>query len=147
MKNIKDYNLDDLKKFIDTGNFEDFGHIKWLLLVGLIILVIDAIYNILVWRKTYISIDQGTIIIERNTINKKINTFGIKNIANINIEQNLFERIISTCKVKIDTDSLSTADQTDIEIVLKKNIADEFKRTILEENSWNNKNLFRTISR
>lgn len=134
-------NLDDLKKFIDTGNFEDFGHIKWLLLVGFIILVIDAIYNILVWRKTYISIDQGTIIIERNTINKKINTFGIKNIANINIEQNLFERIISTCKVKIDTDSLSTADQTDIEIVLKKNIADEFKRTILEVINQNNENL------
>ena len=52
-----------------------------------------------------------------NTINKKINTFGIKNIANINIEQNIFERIISTCKVKIDTDSRSTADETDIEIV------------------------------
>ena len=48
-------------------------------------------------------------------------------IANINIEQNIFERIISTCKVKIDTDSRSTADETDIEIVLKKDIANEMK--------------------
>ena len=89
-------------------------------MIGTAILILDAIYNLLVWRKTYISIQDGTIVLERNTINKKINTFGIKNIANINIEQNIFERIISTCKVKIDTDSRSTADETDIEIVLKK---------------------------
>lgn len=101
-------------------------------MIGTAILILDAIYNLLVWRKTYISIQDGTIVLERNTINKKINTFGIKNIANINIEQNIFERIISTCKVKIDTDSRSTADETDIEIVLKKDIANEFKKRIMQ---------------
>lgn len=121
-------NIDDVVDILETGKFQ--GNI--ILLIGTAILILDAIYNFLVWRKTYISIQDGTIVLERNTINKKINTFGIKNIANINIEQNIFERIISTCKVKIDTDSRSTADETDIEIVLKKDIANEFKKRIMQ---------------
>lgn len=121
-------NIDDVVDILETGKFQ--GNI--ILLIGTAILILDAIYNFLVWRKTYISIQDGTIILERNTINKKINTFGIKNIANINIEQNVFERIISTCKVKIDTDSRSTADETDIEIVLKKDTANEFKKLIMQ---------------
>lgn len=121
-------NIDDVVDILETGKFQG----NKILLIGAAILIVDAIYNFLVWRKTYISIEDGTIVLERNTINKKINTFGIKNIANINIEQNIFERIISTCKVKIDTDSRSTADETDIEIVLKKDIATEFKKVIMQ---------------
>ena len=52
-----------------------------------------------------------------------------KNISNINTEQNLFEMIMGTCKIKIDTSSLSTADQTDVKIVLKKADAEAFRRT------------------
>lgn len=121
-------NVDDVVDILETGKFQG----NKILLIGTVILIVDAIYNFLVWRKTYISIQDGTIVLERNTINKKINTFGIKNIANINIEQNVFERIISTCRVKIDTDSRSTADETDIEIVLKKDIANEFKKVIMQ---------------
>ena len=121
-------NIDDVVDILETGKFQG----NKILLIGTVILIVDAIYNFLVWRKTYISIQDGTIVLERNTINKKINTFGIKNIANINIEQNVFERIISTCRVKIDTDSRSTADETDIEIVLKKDIANEFKKVIMQ---------------
>ena len=80
-------NIDDVVDILETGKFQ--GNI--ILLIGTAILILDAIYNFLVWRKTYISIQDGTIVLERNTINKKINTFGIKNIANINIEQNISE--------------------------------------------------------
>lgn len=41
-------------------------------------------------------------------------------ISNINLEQNLFEMIMGTYTLKIDTSSLTTADNTDLEFVLKK---------------------------
>lgn len=82
--------------------------------------------NLFVWAKTYISIQDNAIVIERNTINKRKHTIGIKNISNINTEQNLFEMLMGTCKVKLDTNSLSTADKTDVKIVLKKKAANQF---------------------
>lgn len=97
----------------------------------LVLLSFIIIYNILIWYKTYISIEENTIIIKRNTIVSNENTYGIKNISSINLDQNVFERMIGTYKVKIDTDSLSTANDTDIEIVLSKEKAYEFKKNIL----------------
>ena len=60
-------NIDDVVDILETGKFQ--GNI--ILLIGTAILILDAIYNFLVWRKTYISIQDGTIVLERNTINNK----------------------------------------------------------------------------
>ena len=92
-----------------------------LMLVGIIVGALALVlgYQTLIWAKTYISIDENTLVIERNTLNKKKNTIGLKNVSNVNLEQNLLEMILGTCKVKLDTNSLSTADQTDVNIVLK----------------------------
>ncbi|NLY82162.1 MAG: PH domain-containing protein [Clostridiales bacterium] len=84
-----------------------------------------------VWYKTLISITDGTIEIERNTINRKHKSYGIKNISNVNLEQNILEQILRTYKIKIDTDSLSTSNETDIKIVLGKDQALEFKAEIM----------------
>lgn len=120
--------LDDLKEIISGGMNKER-----LLILGMIVgaLALVVIYNVIVWSKTFINIEENTIVIQRNTINSKINTFGIKNISNVNLEQNIFERIIGTYKVKIDTDSLSTANTTDIEIVLSKKSAYEFKNKVV----------------
>lgn len=83
------------------------------------------------WAKTWISIQEQAIVIEVNTLKRKKNTIGIKNISNINLEQNLFERMMGTCKVKMDTNSMSTADSTDVQIVLKKEQAQKFQKLIL----------------
>ena len=66
-------------------------------------------------------------------MNKKKNTIGIRNISNINLEQNLFEMLLGTCKVKLDTNSRSTADSTDVKIVLKKADAEWFKQEITQK--------------
>lgn len=128
--------LDDIKEIINTGFSGDN-----LFRVGIIVLVLTfvLIYNIMIWSKTFIIIEENTIVIQRNTLNSKVNTFGIKNISNINLEQNIFERIINTYKIKIDTDSLSTANSTDIEIVLSKKQAYEFKNKVIY--LMNNENL------
>lgn len=99
---------------------------------GILLLFLAAVVKqIWTWAKTWICIEGQTIVIERKTMNQKVNTIGIKNISNINTEQNLFEMIMGTCKIKIDTSSLSTAEKTDVQIVLKKADAEEFCRIVM----------------
>lgn len=99
--------------------------------IGLAIIVVAFVYNWIVWAKTWISIQNESIVIERNLLNRKVNTIGIKNISNINMEQNVFERIVGTYKIKLDTNSVTTANETDVKIILSKNMAEEFKQQVM----------------
>ena len=96
----------------------------------LLVLFVIVGWQVLVWARTYISIQENAIVIDRETLNRKKDTIGIRNISNINMEQNLFEMLIGTCKLKLDTNSRSTADSTDVKIVLKKEAALRFKQEI-----------------
>lgn len=98
----------------------------------LLILLIITFYRINVWRKTWIYVDDKSLVIERNTLNKKVNTIALDNIANVNLEQNILERVLGTYKLKLDTNSKSTAEETDVKIVLKKDKALELKNKILQ---------------
>lgn len=109
----------------------DSSDIVWLVVGFAVIMGVVLGFQLLIWAKTYISIEEYTLVIERNTINKKRNTIGLKNISNVNLEQNLLEMILGTCKVKLDTNSLSTADETDVNIVLKKADAEAFRAWVL----------------
>ncbi|MBE6024816.1 MAG: hypothetical protein E7231_16830 [Cellulosilyticum sp.] len=105
----------------------------WMMLIVILPFVLLMIYQIIVWSKTYIGVNENAIVVERNTINKQTQTIGINHISNVNIEQNLFERIMGTCKVKLDTNTLSTANTTDVLILLKKTMAEQFKADIMEK--------------
>lgn len=98
-------------------------------LFGFILLLVSFFY--IRWRKTYIILLKDTLIIERNFLFKYKMTVGLKNIATVELEQNVFERFLDTAKVKIDTNSLSTANQTDLKIILKKNLADQLRKELL----------------
>lgn len=100
------------------------------LFICLVLLLASIIKTWWTWSKTWISVQDQAIVIEKNTVNGSVNTIGIKNISNINLEQNLFEMIMGTCKVKMDTGSLTTANSTDVTIVLKKAKAEAFKAQI-----------------
>lgn len=103
------------------------------LFVGVVFacILLAFVFHYLIWSRTYISIQDNAIVIEKNTLNRKKNTIGIPNISNINLEQNLFEMAIGTCKLKLDTNTLTTANQTDVNIVLKKKEAENFKAYLL----------------
>ncbi|MFA9376092.1 MAG: PH domain-containing protein [Lachnotalea sp.] len=110
-----------------------FGRSYNLLLVGSICF---AVYFLIIWvyamrwRKTFISITGDSLLIEKRLLFHKKTVIGIKNISNINMEQKLFQRLIGTCQIKLDTNSSSTADQTDVTLVLKKSVAIEFSNYI-----------------
>lgn len=100
-------NVDDVVHFLEDGNSEEIN--MTVLITGAVlfgILVLVCTYQLLLWSKTYIS--------------------------NVNTEQNLLERLLGTCKVKLDTNSMSTADQTDVKIVLKKADAEQLKGNIMK---------------
>ena len=100
------------------------------LLICLGLLAVSIVKTWWTWSRTWISVQDQAIVIEKRTVNGSENTIGIKNISNINLEQNLFEMLVGTCKVKMDTGSLSTANSTDVTIVLKKAKAEAFKAEV-----------------
>ena len=111
------------------------GNIRLLMTIALGALgclIVLILWQLVVWSKTYISIQDNALILEKNTLNKKKHTIGIKNISNVNTEQNLFEMLLGTCKLKLDTNTLSTADKTDVKIVLKKKDAEKFRSYLVE---------------
>lgn len=101
------------------------------LIIFLILLVVVLLWQFRIWSKTYISVQNESIVIEKNTWNRKVQTLGFKNISNVNLEQNILERMLDTCTVKMDTDSRSTADETDVTLVLKKEKAEWLRKIIL----------------
>lgn len=99
--------------------------------IFLILVIIVLLFNLNRWFRTIIWIENGTLIVEQNTLNKKKNTYTIKNISNIDMEQNLFERVVGTYKIKIDTNSSALAKKTDIKIVFSRQVAVDFKKEIM----------------
>ena len=74
-----------------------------------IVLIIILALFINQWYRTTITVKDGVFTIERMTLNRKVNNIAVSNISNINLEQNLFEMLMGTYKLKLDTDSMSTA--------------------------------------
>lgn len=123
-------NADEMSK-LSAADLSLFTGRTGTIFLGILALFLFTVGNrIFVWSQTYIHIEENAIIVERGRISKKKNTIGIGNISNINIEQNLFEMLLKTCKVKLDTNSRSTADSTDVTLVLKKEDALWFKQEV-----------------
>lgn len=103
--------------------------------IGIFLLVVGLImgWQFWVWSKTWIILDDSSITVEKNTFTLNKNTVGLKNISNVNVEQNLFEMFMGTSKVKINTNSFSTANTTDIKIVIKKKDAENLKQVLLQQ--------------
>ena len=85
------------------------------------------------WKKTWITLEDNLVIIERNTLKRYKNTIAVENISAVNIERNIFERLVGTYKIKIDTGSMTTAAKTDVAIVFKEKDAVIFRKSVLEK--------------
>lgn len=118
--------------FLSAVTEENPDEVLQSILMWITLIILLVVYQIIIWAKTWISIGEQSIVIERNTlVSRRKNTIGIANISNINLEQNLMAMLFGTCKLKLDTNSLSTAESTDVTIVLKKAKAEEVKRLLL----------------
>ncbi len=83
------------------------------------------------WLKTSFFIDGTDFVYKRNTMFKIDSRLPVQNIAMVNVERSIFERLLGTAKVKIDLNSSRTANQTDFKFVLKRARANELKKALL----------------
>lgn len=123
--------LDDLDEILGDIKNSDSTTMLIIILVVLAVILFRLAVNTIVWYKTWITVDETSITITKNTIFRSVNTIGLRNISNINIERNLLERILGTSTVKIDTESRSTADTTDVTILLRKDKAEALRERLL----------------
>ncbi|OKZ63259.1 MAG: hypothetical protein BHW05_07130 [Clostridium sp. 42_12] len=123
--------LDDLDEILGDIKNSDSTTLLIIIFVILAVILFRLAVNTIVWYKTWITVDETSITITKNTIFRSVNTIGLRNISNINIERNLLERILGTSTVKIDTESRSTADTTDVTILLRKDKAEALRERLL----------------
>lgn len=122
-------NIDDVIRLVQEGQFT-FGFSSMLVLGLLVILLLFFGIQLWKWYRTWLQLDPESFVIEKQGLIKQRMTIGLGSISNVNVSQNIFERLLGTCQLKMDTNSASTADKTDVKIVLKKQVAEEIKQTI-----------------
>ena len=83
------------------------------------------------WKRTTFYIDGVDFVYERRTMFRASSRLPIQNIAVVNVERNIFERLIGTAKVKIDLNSSRTANSTDFRFVLREQNALELKEKLM----------------
>lgn len=98
--------------------------------VAFVLLAVLAI-AVLRWSRTYFHITDGMLFSERRTLMRKLSKLPVSSITTVNVEQNVFEKLIGTAKVKIDINSAVTANKTDFIFILKKEDAQKLKETLL----------------
>ncbi|MGN1333829.1 MAG: PH domain-containing protein, partial [Anaerovoracaceae bacterium] len=103
----------------------------WGLAVVLAVTTAVLLFQLLRWRKTWVTLDGNLIIIERNTLNRIHNTIAVENLSAVNVERNLFERIVGTARIKMDTNSMTTADETDVSLVFREDKAIAFRQAVI----------------
>ena len=101
-------------------------------LILLVIILICAFIVFFRWLRTTISFKDGILVYEKNTLFSQRNELSSSSISNVNLEQNVFERIVGIYKVKFDTSTLSTANRTDVCFVLGKKDAFALKSIVME---------------
>lgn len=109
------------------------GIFVYLIILGVILVVcllLGAFY-VNRWWKTTITIKDQVVTVERKTMFHKKNSIAVHTISNINLQQNLFERIVRTYTIKFDTSSMSTADSTDVKIILGEKDANRVKELVM----------------
>lgn len=90
------------------------------------VLLLVAIFAFIAWRRTFFYLQEDCLIYEKRTLMKRYSKLPLQNIASVNLERNVFERIVGTSKVKIDINSAQTANKTGFTIILNQALAQQF---------------------
>lgn len=98
----------------------------------IIILILFMIFFFFKWYNTYIYFDEDSFNIESGKIFKKHTTIHLKDIASVNIKQNILEKVLNTSNMKI---VLNTNDENNFKgkLIFKTNVAKKIKLQILKK--------------
>ncbi len=101
------------------------------LVIALAVCLVFAVWSFIRWRKTVFYIDDGYLVVERNTLMRRVSRVPLGSISTVNLERNLFERIVGTAKIKLDINSAVTANSTDFVFVLRLDKAKVFESELV----------------
>ncbi len=101
--------------------------------IMVVVLAIAALFTWIGWRNKWISAEDNTLIYESGILVKKRVTIPFSKINTIDMGRNIFQRIFGTCRLKIDTGALGTAEEntSQMNIVFSLKDAEEFRSYIL----------------
>lgn len=115
-------NIDEVLRYMEEGTWTADKSIGTACGILVLILMYTG-YALVLWAKTWIRIDGKSLVIERNTMFRKVQTIGLENVSNVNLTQNLLQRFLHVYAVKLDTNSVTTAEESDVHIALKEDKA------------------------
>lgn len=119
-----------------VGGFMSTGSIV-LIITVLVVLALAGIlllYCTFKWRHTYVSAKDNTLIYESGKFIKKRVAIPFEKINTIDMGRNIFERIVGTCRLKVDTGAYSSREEKrepEMNLVFKLAEADEIRAYIL----------------
>jgi len=96
-----------------------------------VLALLFPLWSLVRWYKTVFYINGEHLVCERNTLMKKISRLPLSSIATVNLERNVFERVVGTAKIKLDINSAATASQTDFTFVLSLEKAKALEAALL----------------
>ncbi len=100
--------------------------------LGILFMIWYLYISVRYWKKTTFYIDGVDFVFERKTMFRASSRLPIQNIAVVNIERSIFERLIGTAKVKIDLNSSRTAGSTDFKFVLRTEKARQLRDALMQ---------------
>ena len=100
-----------------------------------LLLVVGTVWLILRWSKTFFYIESGYLVVERRTMMHRTSRLPLGSISTVNLERNVFERMVGTAKIKLDINSAATANKTDFTFVLPLEKAKAFERELTQQSN------------
>ena len=129
---------EDIQKDIKSasGMVLSADSIMILSVIGVLLLfsLIMLAYCAFKWRYTFVSAEENTLIYESGRFIKKRVAIPFEKINTIDMGRNIFERLVGTCRLKIDTGAYSTKQEknsAEMNLVFSLKEADEIRSFIL----------------
>jgi len=106
----------------DEAPGKEFDYIGFSILMASILIAVFLVvllFQFIRWRKTYISINDGQLIVEkRYKIMNNKTTVKLSSISTVNLKQNILHRIFNVYNLQLDINSAVTAEKTDFNLFL-----------------------------
>ncbi len=134
---IDDINSEKLDMLTSLASDIPFISIIIAILLFVCLTLIFAIYFFFRWYNTYVYFRNDTFVVESGRLFKKKSSFRLKDIASVNIKQNILEKILNTANMKI---VLNMNDENNFrgKLLFKHNEAIKIKNKILDKEKEDN---------
>lgn len=130
------FTLDLIKEIRSIKEVKDFfinimDYLGYFLLVVILIFLITFLIGFIKWRVTFLVIDGNRITVSKRGLFKKKLDFKASDIASININKNIFQRIFKTSTLKFDLNNSIESFEGKIKFVFKDELCEEVKKALL----------------